>query len=220
MSIPSRTFANLQPGIKTVDDRRVIGPVNQALQYLSGTLQGDVDTAIAAAVPDATTLVKGIVELATDAEAVAVTDTTRALTPSNFAGKAGQQTYVEASWTPALTFGGAAVGLTYASRSGVYTRVGRLVHFHLSIVLTAKGSSTGTMAITGPTSLTAAGETPLSVRLNSMTSGVGDTMISAVIGGGSTTLLIQKTATGNTAELTEADFTDTSNIKLSGTYRV
>lgn len=37
-------------------------------------------------VPDATTTVKGKVELATDAETLAMTDTVRAITPSNLAG--------------------------------------------------------------------------------------------------------------------------------------
>lgn len=61
--------------------------------YLTVTLDStnkaisiDLDSAlIAGSIPDATTTVKGKVELATDAEAQAKTDTAKALTPSNLA---------------------------------------------------------------------------------------------------------------------------------------
>ena len=36
--------------------------------------------------------------------------------------------YEEGSWTPGITFGGAAVGVTYASQTGQYTKVGRVGH--------------------------------------------------------------------------------------------
>ena len=51
--------------------------------------------------------------------------------------------YEESQWVPDLKFGGAAVGLTYASRGGNYTKVGNLVTATFQIRLSAKGSSTG-----------------------------------------------------------------------------
>jgi hypothetical protein len=50
-------------------------------------------------------------------------------------------------WTPQLTLGGAAVGLTYASRGGVYSRIGSLVVAAFQIDLSAKGSSVGNAQI-------------------------------------------------------------------------
>ena len=51
--------------------------------------------------------------------------------------------YEEGSWTPALLFGGAAVGMTYTTQVGSYVKVGRLVTATCRMDLSAKGSSTG-----------------------------------------------------------------------------
>lgn len=52
-------------------------------------------------------------------------------------------------WTPVLKFGGGVVGITYGTQTGRYTRIGNMVFVRLRIVLTSKGSSTGTATITG-----------------------------------------------------------------------
>lgn len=57
--------------------------------------------------------------------------------------------YAEGSWTPGLSFGGGTTGIVYSSRSGTYTRVGRLVHVQARVALSNKGTSTGTAAVTG-----------------------------------------------------------------------
>lgn len=57
--------------------------------------------------------------------------------------------YVEGTWTPVLSFGGASVGITYGTQLGRVTKVGRLAHVEMTILLTSKGSSAGTLAIAG-----------------------------------------------------------------------
>ena len=57
--------------------------------------------------------------------------------------------YEEGSWTPNFTFNGNSTGVTYSNRGGLYTRVGRLVTCYCMIVLSAKGSSTGNVLVTG-----------------------------------------------------------------------
>jgi hypothetical protein len=58
--------------------------------------------------------------------------------------------YEEGTWTPAVTFGGAAVGVTYgASNAGQYVKVGRMMTVCGILELTSKGSSTGNISITG-----------------------------------------------------------------------
>lgn len=52
-------------------------------------------------------------------------------------------------WTPALKFGGASTGMTYTTQSAYYIQVGEFVLFNLEIVLSAKGSSTGSATISG-----------------------------------------------------------------------
>jgi hypothetical protein len=57
--------------------------------------------------------------------------------------------YAAGSWTPAITFGGGATGLTYTSQAGTYTRIGNVVTVTFDIRLSAKGTSTGNVNITG-----------------------------------------------------------------------
>lgn len=51
------------------------------------------------------------------------------------------------AFTPTLAFAGASVGITYATQTGWYAKVGPWVNFDLSVVLTNKGSSTGRIEI-------------------------------------------------------------------------
>jgi hypothetical protein len=53
------------------------------------------------------------------------------------------------TFTPILSFGGGTTGITYASRSGTYQRVGNIVFYNAYCLLTSKGSSTGGAKITG-----------------------------------------------------------------------
>jgi hypothetical protein len=58
--------------------------------------------------------------------------------------------YEEGTWTPAVTFGGGATGVTYGSfNTGTYTKIGRIVTVVGNLDLTSKGSSTGNISITG-----------------------------------------------------------------------
>jgi hypothetical protein len=57
--------------------------------------------------------------------------------------------YEEGSWTPVISFGGAAVGQTYTFRQGRYQKIGNKVTAWCNIQLSAKGTSTGNAAITG-----------------------------------------------------------------------
>lgn len=52
-------------------------------------------------------------------------------------------------FTPVVAFSGASVGVAYATQSGSYTRVGNVVTFSVNITLTSKGSSVGTLQVTG-----------------------------------------------------------------------
>jgi len=57
--------------------------------------------------------------------------------------------YEEGTWTPSISFGGGTTGITYASRSGGYIKIGAQVTVWGYISLSNKGSSTGTGYITG-----------------------------------------------------------------------
>jgi len=53
------------------------------------------------------------------------------------------------SWTPSYTFGGGSTGIVYGSQTGFYRQIGQLFYFYFSIVLTNKGSSSGTILVNG-----------------------------------------------------------------------
>jgi hypothetical protein len=57
--------------------------------------------------------------------------------------------YEEGTFTPSITFGGNAVGITYGTRVGRYTKIGNCVTFNLYCPMTNKGSSTGIFNIIG-----------------------------------------------------------------------
>lgn len=57
--------------------------------------------------------------------------------------------YEEGSFTPVLKFGGASVGIAYAVQVGKFTRKGNRVSGNFEIVLTNRGSSTGSATISG-----------------------------------------------------------------------
>ena len=58
--------------------------------------------------------------------------------------------YEEGTFTPDLKFGGNAVSLTYGSRAGIYTKIGRCVTVSFVMVLSAKGSSSGNATVSLP----------------------------------------------------------------------
>ena len=57
--------------------------------------------------------------------------------------------YEEGTWTPVLNFGGADSGIAYSSSVGRYTKIGRMVYSSFSIILSNKGTSTGSVAVVG-----------------------------------------------------------------------
>lgn len=119
--------------------------------------------------------------------------------------------YEEGGWTPALKFGGNAVGMAYGTQSGSYTKIGRLLHLFAVIVLTAKGTSTGPATITGlPFSINSNAE-PATIFVNTITFGgtmEGDAQGTAVG-------LYDVSEAGGLGYITNADFADTSSLRIS-----
>lgn len=132
--------------------------------------------------------------------------------------------YQEGTFTPTITLGGAAVGVTYVAQNGVFTRIGNKVFFTIGITLSSKGSSVGALTVAGLpfTASVATVSTPQSLRLTSLTAGVGDTMLTAVVSAGSTGIRIDKISAGGgfLIQLTDADLTNSSDIRVSGHYLV
>jgi hypothetical protein len=129
--------------------------------------------------------------------------------------------YLEGTFTPALTFGGGSTGITYVRRSGAYTRIGNRVFFELELVLSNKGSSTGSAVITGlplpqvaPNSfpVIAAGSTM--VGLTGVVRGYGEQTTAP-----SSINLTQTNSNGDNV-ITDTFFSNTAQITITGSYRV
>ena len=121
------------------------------------------------------------------------------------------------AWTPVLDFSGGTTGITYSAQSGLYTRVGNVITFTLSFVLTNKGSSTGTAQITG-LPYAPANITIYPVSANALTF-VGS--LNARMAGASATIFIDAFATtGARASLTDTAFANTTFVQVSGSYLV
>jgi hypothetical protein len=124
--------------------------------------------------------------------------------------------YEEGAWTPVMFFGVGNAGITYATQAGTYVKVGQLVHFSLRLTLTSKGSSTGAAAISGfPFTTVTSPEHPVSIGY--YTNMVASTGITGYVVG----TVLNPTIPGATftAGVTDANFTNTSDLMISGTYR-
>jgi hypothetical protein len=120
--------------------------------------------------------------------------------------------YEEGTFTPTVSFAMASVGLTYASRLAIYTKVGRVVTFQLLIELSNKGSSTGYVTI---------GNLPFTV--NSISGAcsfyisTGLPMGSRIIG---TDIYIYKASGANFTNFDSSDVTNSTLFSLCGSYQV
>lgn len=123
--------------------------------------------------------------------------------------------YEEGTWTPALAFGGASVGVTYGTRAATYTKVGRFVHAGFDITLTAKGSSTGTATIEGlPFTVTTVTGTA-SFGFYQNLSGLTGALTGSA---GGTSLTLRQHAAASAGTVTDANLTNTTRLVGSITF--
>ena len=123
--------------------------------------------------------------------------------------------YEEGTFTPTVAFGGASVGVVYAQVIGIYTKVGRIVHFSGRVDLSNKGTSTGSATITGLPFNANIGAASVGYQLSAAPSGA-QVMLTI-----SSTILTVRYATGTTtAESTDANFANNSIIIFGGTYAI
>lgn len=129
--------------------------------------------------------------------------------------------YEEGTFTPAISIGvdSPATGLTFTSRSGKYTKIGRAVSFSASLVVNAVGSSTGTLNITGlPFTSGATGIAPASLFVVSVTY---TGQLAAYVGESENRVAISWTnEAGGTDVLTHSNLASGSQINVSGVYFV
>jgi hypothetical protein len=129
--------------------------------------------------------------------------------------------YEEGTWTMGISFGGASVGVTTSSNTGNYTKIGRQVTVNGIVVLTSKGSSTGSAKITGLPFTIGSGLPNFAVaslRIEAITFANQFQALGSVA---STNIELEEvTEAGINTTLSDADFANNSTIMISFTYFV
>jgi hypothetical protein len=130
--------------------------------------------------------------------------------------------YQEGTWTPSLKFGGGTDDITYVNRVASYTRIGNRVYFDAYFLLSSKGTSTGNASVDElPFEQNSAYPSTYSVSAGSLNSSIGDANLDAGINSSDlNSVSLYKQANGLRTDMTDADFTNSSNILISGVYRV
>jgi hypothetical protein len=130
--------------------------------------------------------------------------------------------YEEGTFTPTLSFDGAAIGLTYLSQGGFYTKIGKQVTVNVTISLSNKGSSTGLARISGlPFTVSATTlNNPVSVvQGDKITFGTG--YLAYYAPGNGTTFNPYLVSSGNTGDhLTNTAFANDSTLRATFSYFV
>ncbi|MFQ5880561.1 MAG: hypothetical protein ACE5IZ_10365, partial [Dehalococcoidia bacterium] len=163
-----------------------------------------------------------------DAEAVAAVEAEATLDiqgqvafPATQSASANANTlddYEEGTWTPAITFGGNAVGVTYSGQEARYTKIGRLVTIDCQMTLSSKGSSTGAALITGLPFTVGANHCLL--PFGAMSVSFADTRWAYAQAGATTVRLMETTNAGVNTDLDDTDFADACSAWLGATYSV
>lgn len=176
----------------------------------------------------------GTVSLATDATASTVNIGTGAgvktvtlgstnstsSTTINFGGSSGSalSTYIAGgTFTPGVTINGSATGITFGSRTGHYSRIGNIVTFTISIVLTSKGSSSGNVVITD---LPFAALVASRFYLWMPAANAGQYPVSAATSASSTSLGLFLDNNGIIENITNAYILNFTEFYISGSYLV
>lgn len=125
------------------------------------------------------------------------------------------------AWTPVLLFGGAATGITYSTQSGTYAQIGNQVTITVNLVLTSKGSATGTATISG---LPVVGATAISfisgpVFASGITLISPITTVARILGSQITLNAVNLTGSG-LGVLTDVAFSNVSTLSFSITYHI
>jgi len=129
--------------------------------------------------------------------------------------------YEIGTWTPAITFGGAAVDVTYATQAGYYTKIGNLVTCTGRVALSSKGSSVGAAVITGlPFTVVnhEGGQNPVAIWMTAVAFADSPQCLAKI--NTATMQFYEITNAGTNTGLLNTDFADTSGVRFSVTYRV
>jgi hypothetical protein len=123
--------------------------------------------------------------------------------------------YEEGTFTPTLQFSGLSVGVTYSTRTGIYTKVGRIVHFSGRIDLSSKGTSVGDATISGLPFAANTGAASVGYQ-----SSIAPSDKQAILTIDTSSLIVRYASGTTTAASTDTNFSNSSILIFAGTYAV
>jgi len=127
--------------------------------------------------------------------------------------------YEFGTWTPTISFGGAAVSLAYGVRYGRYTKVGNVVHLSCYVGLTNKGSSTGQARVEGLpfAAINVTGNYQAATFWAQAVSCSG--FLQAYVPLSQSYVILQEATTGGTnSDLANGDFANDSEVMINVSY--
>jgi hypothetical protein len=136
-------------------------------------------------------------------------------------GEPGTGGGVESTYTPTIKFGGNAVGITYSSQKGEVLTIGHWVLFHADLTLTSKGTSTGDLYVSLPSTARSQfiSTYHATVLLFNFTAPANVAEYSVVYPYNSTVArVVYRNTSGIDANVTNAHITDTSRLSIAGMY--
>lgn len=147
---------------------------------------------------------------------------TPSVTSITLGGGTALANYLQGTFTPAIAFGGGTTGITYNNQTGVYTRIGRVVFFNVTVGITSKGSSTGAATLTGlPLAASGAGQYVIVNNGGGITYPATYLQLLANLNNGATTAaLIATTSVSGNTNLTDVEFNNTTTFNVNGFYAV
>lgn len=125
--------------------------------------------------------------------------------------------YEEGTFDPRLSFATGGDTCTYAGRSGLYTRIGRLVTVNIYIGLTAKGAGTGNVSLIN-LPFTAGSYSAAAPRVVSVVS--TGTVTAYIYSGQSVFTFFSVSTAGTETQLTNTNITNSTEIALTLSYVV
>jgi hypothetical protein len=118
------------------------------------------------------------------------------------------------TFTPAMTLGGAAVGMTFSAQLGRYINLGPIRLFYIRLTLSAKGSSTGNAVVTGLPFTAVGGVTWPTVMYFNSSAGLTGQHLQPIVSGN--TVLLRYWSGTAAVNLTDANMTATSDLIVAG----
>jgi len=125
--------------------------------------------------------------------------------------------YEEGTWNITVSYSGSTSGVTYAARTGYYTKMGNVVMVQGAVSLSSKGTGSGTVLISLPFQ-TIGDRGGLAVGNTQSITGNNSPRELMIEGATSYFMIRYPTGTGGTAEILYGDISNTFYLVFGGTY--